>query len=272
MFTYLNSSSFRRYQLDWVCGLSILVYFFVVAEHAKPFFRQFSLDDPTIQHPFAVHERVSGIACILISAIVPTVVILGIVLVKTRNFRLSNDQLHLIQVSILGLLLSLAISGTVTDILKNWIARPRPDFLARCGPKEGTPVNQLVGVDVCTSPLGIAVLIDGMRSTPSGHSSISFAGMLYLTLWLYGQTQVFVKRQPIYLTLACSLPLLLSSYIALSRTQDYRHHFMDIVLGTTLGVFMSATVYHRYFNGIFSEDSNKVAEEGEVLPLPLYNN
>lgn len=267
MCVYLKSLSFKRYQLDWICGLAILVYFFAVAEHARPFYRQFSLDDVTIQHPFAVTERVSGIACILISAIIPSVVIVAHVATSSNRLLMNTDQLHLVQVSILGLLLSLAISGTITDILKNWVARPRPDFLARCGPKEGTPHNQLVGIEVCTSPLGVPLLIDGMRSTPSGHSSISFSGMVYLTLWLFGQSQVLVRRRPIFLALLCCSPLLLASYIALSRTQDYRHHFVDIILGAMLGVTLASTVYRRYFNGIFSDESNKVAEEGDILPL-----
>lgn len=55
-------------------------------------------------------------------------------LVRYRNgaFTSQYQALHYLQVSILGLLISLSLNGVITDILKVWIARPRPDFLERC--------------------------------------------------------------------------------------------------------------------------------------------
>lgn len=96
-------------------------------------------------------------------------------------------------------------------------------------------MHTLVDISVCTGPLGESVLIDGLRSTPSGHSSISFSGLLYLTLWLLGQFKLLQPRSSsryIYNYLVVFSPLLLATYVALSRTQDYRHHFADIILGS----------------------------------------
>ncbi|KAK6455552.1 vacuolar diacylglycerol pyrophosphate phosphatase [Scheffersomyces xylosifermentans] len=260
---YLKSPSFKKFIPDWIIAVTLGVYFFVVAEHAKPFARQFSLDDLTISHPFATVERVTGINCILISTLVPLFVILGVSLAKAGSSNNRHSSLHNLQIAILGLAVSLCINGVVTDILKNWISRPRPDFLARCGPEAGTPTTGLVDINVCTAPLGIPVFIDGMRSTPSGHSSISFSGLLYLTLWLFGQFKVLKPGapQPLHHFLLFSLPILLASYIALSRTQDYRHHFVDIILGGIIGIFFAVFSYHRYFHGLWTEDSEKPLDE-----------
>ena len=114
--------------------------------------------------------------------------------VSTGAFSSHQQALHCLQISVLGLIISLSLNGVITDILKIWIARPRPDFLERCGPAPGTPLHELVDVNVCTAPLGKALLIDGMKSTPSGHSSISFGGLFYLTLWLLGQFKLFQNR------------------------------------------------------------------------------
>ncbi|KAL6451068.1 DPP1 Diacylglycerol pyrophosphate phosphatase 1 [Candida maltosa Xu316] len=253
--SYLKSKQFREFVPDWITTGVILTFFFLVAEHAPPFQRQFTLDDVTISHPFAVVERVSGIQCILLASLIPLFTITIVLLFKSQQ-----QALHHLQISVLGLTLSLGVSGVITDILKVWIARPRPDFLARCGPRAGTPLHRLVDPSFCTAPLGPAALTDGLRSTPSGHSSISFSGMLYLTLWLLGQFKLVQSRntpQHLYKYLLVFLPLLLATYVALSRTQDYRHHFFDIIFGTFIGVTFAVVGYLRYFNSPVSDSCDK---------------
>lgn len=272
MLRYIKSDSFKKYSLDWILGTVLIIYFFAIAEHAKPFARQFLLSDHTIQHPFAIQERVTGINCILVSSLGPTLVMVLVMVLSARGRGFSQDQIHVLQVSVLGLLISLSMNGVFTDILKNWIARPRPDFLARCGPRPDTPLNEFVGLEVCTSPLGPVALIDGMRSTPSGHSSISFSGLLYLTLWLFGQFKVLSRSLPLYRILICCIPIIGASYIALSRTQDYRHHFTDIILGSIIGISFAVTVYHRYFPTVWSKNSNvPIKSTDEDMVLPTFN-
>lgn len=87
---------------------------------------------------------------------------------------------HKVHVTILGFLVTLTLTSLLTDILKNVIGRPRPDFLSRCMPRKGTPGNELVAWTVCTQP-NKGMLQDGWRSFPSGHSSFSFSGLGYLS-------------------------------------------------------------------------------------------
>lgn len=267
--TYLRLQSFRRYLPDWLCTFAILIYFFFVAEHAKPFNRQFKLSDPTIQHPFAVVERVSGPMCLLLAAAVPLVVMTVVTFVKHKNQK--DHAWHVLQVSLLGVYLTVLLDGVITDILKGWVGRPRPDFLARCGPKPSTPLDTFVDISVCTGPLGPRALVDGMRSTPSGHSSISFSAFLFLSMWLFGQLQLLlnVTGRPVYLYLFAGSPLVLASYVALSRTQDYRHHFVDIFLGGILGCFVAVVVYRKFFHSVIGPKSHEILgdEEQPVLPV-----
>ena len=211
--------------------------------------------------------------CIEIAAFIPLFVILISLLVKSTGAFSSHQQaFHCLQISVLGLIISLSLNGVITDILKIWIARPRPDFLERCGPAPGTPLHELVDVNVCTAPLGKALLIDGMKSTPSGHSSISFGGLFYLTLWLLGQFKLFQNRespQYVYKYFLAFSPLSLATYIALSRTQDYRHHFTDIVLGGAIGISFAWWSYHHYFNKLVSEESHKPIDSETLTELLL---
>lgn len=259
--SYLNTATFRRHLPDWAVAFVLAFYFYFVAEHAHPFDRQFSLNDLSLSHPFTNSERVTGHECLYIGFLVPIITICAISL-----FDRKNQWVHKLQISLLGLIISLTTNGVFTDTLKNWIGRPRPDFLARCGAAVGTPVNILVDISVCTAPLGARALTDGMRSAPLGHSSISFSSMLYLTLWLVGQYKLLQKLKPLYKLLLAGLPLLLATYIALSRTQDYRHHFSDVILGSIIGSLFAWFSYRRYFTSVGAEDAGMVEEE-ELLPL-----
>ena len=69
----------------------------------------------------------------------------------------------------------------LTDVVKNSVGRPRPDLIARCKPKDGTPEHTLITIGSCTET-DHHVLHDGWRSFPSGHSSLAFSGLGYLAL------------------------------------------------------------------------------------------
>jgi membrane-associated phospholipid phosphatase len=78
------------------------------------------------------------------------------------------------------LLLSTAAAYTITGALKNATGKPRPDLIDRCRPKDGSadpPVFGLVTSDICTQT-NHAILKDGFRSFPSGHSSSMIPAMI----------------------------------------------------------------------------------------------
>lgn len=225
---------------DWISAIvltgSLLVYF----DYLPPFFRQFRLDDASLQHPFAVEERVSDTMLYVVSFALPLALIVAAQAVRRRY----QKKTALTSVALLGLVLAIAATGIVTDILKVWIANPRPDFLARCGAAADAHPAQYVSVDVCTAPLGEQRLSDGMKLTPLGHLLVAFASMYYVFLWL-GREGRFPG--PAWLTLGVrTAPLGLAAYIALSRTMDYRHHFKDICIGLALGVAGAWTMYRKY--------------------------
>ncbi|KAM7208318.1 Phosphatidic acid phosphatase type 2/haloperoxidase [Naviculisporaceae sp. PSN 640] len=165
----------------------------------------------------------------------------------------------------------------LTDVVKNTVGRPRPDLLARCQPKPGTPHDQLVSIDVCTETAHHR-LHDGWRSFPSGHSSFSFAGLGYLSLFLAGQMRIFAHghntgasggsggvgvgegstpsigehteklvRGDLVRSLVCLAPLLGATMIAISRCQDYRHDVYDVCVGALLGWTVTYWSYRRYW-------------------------
>lgn len=179
----------------------------------------------------------------------------------------------------LGLLLTFALTGAITNLLKSWVGRPRPDLLDRCKPRSATPLDayhsSLVNYTVCTVPLDSSRLDDGFRSFPSGHSSSAFSGLVYLALCIRAALTSVVHRvtnsyayssaptepqgeeetntrtpppddplTPIAFSVILPLvPVLVAAYIAVSRLMDYRHHPTDVLAGATLGTVVAVTVY-----------------------------
>lgn len=255
---YLNLATFRAYILDWILVGVLWTAFFTVCERAQPFSRQFELDNPKISHPFAHVERFSDNQLYLLTCILPAALITVVLLARGKT---NYQRLHLAQVSNLGFWVTMGVVGVVTDSLKVWIANPRPDFLERCGPNT-TQTSGLADILVCTAPLGRGYLIDGLKLTPLGHSSFAFAGLGFLSLWLMGQFQVWRRNLSLAGVLMTMLPILLASYIALSRGQDYRHHLFDIGFGSLIGMVGAWLGYHRYFPWTNSGTSNEPLEFG----------
>lgn len=130
------------------------------------FRRRFSLDDQTIQYPYTLHERVPNWLLVVLAFVVPLLLMPVINLLTIRSLW----DLHN---STLGLILSLALTGSLTNILKLTTGRPRPDLLARCLPTAGSqnpPVFGLVDSSICTQT-STKIMNDGWASFISGHSS-----------------------------------------------------------------------------------------------------
>ncbi|KAJ5753352.1 uncharacterized protein N7511_007505 [Penicillium nucicola] len=228
----------RSYAADYI-ALGFLVAGWVLVQFIDPFHRMFSLDNRAIQYPFAVHERVPVLWSVLFAGVVPFLIIL-------TWSAMCRSGVQKTQVTVLGLLVALMLTSLLTDIIKNAVGRPRPDLLSRCKPSRGTPNNALVAWTVCTEP-NQHILQEGWRSFPSGHSSFSFAGLGFLSLFLCGQMHVFRPRTDLGRCLLAFVPLLCALMVAISRLDDYRHDVYDVTCGGLLGMLIAWFSYRRYY-------------------------
>ncbi|QLL33431.1 hypothetical protein HG536_0E03420 [Torulaspora globosa] len=269
----LSPSSFFNTSQKWRKGdlvvLLVAVILLYPVYYQEPFERQFTINDLTLSHPFAKHERVSDTMLFVYSFVIPLIAIMLILAI----FADPRHRMYLMYISILGLCLSVSLTTLFTNFIKNWIGRLRPDFLARCEPKKGLPIDTLFyASDVCTTK-NRERLLDGFRTTPSGHSSQSFSGLGYFYLWFCGQMLTENQRISLWRKILAFIPLLGAALIALSRTQDYRHHFLDVILGSVLGYVIGRFIYSRYFPPISSPlpfkpllDDSDVTLEVDVQP------
>ncbi|THH10796.1 hypothetical protein EW145_g1093 [Phellinidium pouzarii] len=182
-----RNALFLSYLPDWIVTIILAAAFFSL-DKVPGFKREFSIDDPTLRFPFATYERVPPVALYLIAVLSPFVLQIIVNLFTVRSLWDFHN-------SSLGLLLSLVLTGAITQFTKITVGRPRPDVISRCQPLSGVtnPEYGLVSQAICHQP-DSHIFNDGWRSFPSGHASLSFAGLGFLSFYLAGKLHLFDER------------------------------------------------------------------------------
>lgn len=201
----------------------------------------FDRRDHRISHSFVAHEVVGNRFCLLISAGVPLALIAAYCTLARDALRRRllprpdgiSKELHLLHASGLALALALAIAAAVTCALKYVIGNPRPDFVARCElAPTGVPRFSLADC----SQQDRYLLLDGLRSTPSGHATLTTAGLAFTSAWQDRFTTGSRVRH-------YWLPSLVI-VVMVSRVLDHKHFWYDVVGGCALGLVCAAVGWH----------------------------
>ncbi|KAF5386621.1 hypothetical protein D9615_001890 [Tricholomella constricta] len=255
---------FLSYLPDWVLTI-VLAAIFLSLDKVDGYRRVFSVEDTSLRHPHALQERVPNIALYFICFIAPLLIQPIINFLTIRSWW----DLHN---STLGLILGLALTGSITQFAKITVGH----VIDRCQPPVGTvdPPFGLTSWQVCTQ-IDAKILRDGFRSFPSGHSSLSFAGLGFLAFYLAGKLHLFDRRGHAGKAWLAISPFAAAALVAISRTMDYRHHWQDVLVGSILGTVVSYFTYRQYYPSLAAELSHRPysprikREDAEVLPLHL---
>ncbi|KAI9371016.1 phosphatidic acid phosphatase type 2/haloperoxidase [Aspergillus egyptiacus] len=253
------------YIFDYVILIACAVAFYIL-DRIEPYRQRFSLQNISLQYPYAVHERISIAAAVACSGGIPIVIIAVYTLFidglfshhkpvnsSTGKRKLTGpyrwkDRLWEFNCGLLGLVLSQALTFAITQALKVACGKPRPDIIDRCQPRPGSQDPSPYGlsdISICTGDPHL--LVDGFRSWPSGHSSSSFAGLFYLSLWIGGKLHIMDNKGEVWKMFLVMLPNLGATLIAVSRIMDARHHPFDVITGSLLGILIASISYRQYF-------------------------
>ncbi|KAJ4822397.1 putative lipid phosphate phosphatase 3, chloroplastic [Turnera subulata] len=225
----------RTHMHDWLI-LLLLVVLVAILNIIHPFYRFVGKDMMTdLRYP--LKSNTVPVWAVPIYAMLLPVVIFLIVYFRRRDI---YDLHH----AILGLLFSVLVTAVITDAIKDAVGRPRPDFFWRCFP-DGKDVYDQLGNVICHGDKN--VIKEGHKSFPSGHTSWSFAGLGFLSLYLSGKLQAFDRRGHIAKLCIIFLPLLTASLVGISRVDDYWHHWQDVFAGGLLGLVIATFCYLQFF-------------------------
>ncbi|KAJ2189908.1 hypothetical protein EV181_001347 [Coemansia sp. RSA 532] len=226
-----------------------------------PRHREFSLSDQSIQYSYHA-SYVPDFVPPLVAYATPVLCALAFLVFRRRNW-------HDFHCTVLGIFMAMGLNNTATNIVKNAVGRPRPDFIARCQPNiTENPVLRLVDARICTQK-DIGYLNEGMRSFPSGHASLSFCGLTFAALYLASHFHYNDQRGHAYKSIVFYLPLFCAALIAVSRTADYHHHWQDVLAGSVMGIFIGWFGYRTYFPPVF--DPNVLADRPYPSRIPCHD-
>ncbi|XP_031370616.1 putative phosphatidate phosphatase isoform X2 [Apis dorsata] len=202
----------------------------------KPYKRGFFCNDESLYHPF--HDSTVTSAMLYVIGLLLPICTIGIF-----GFGAATTVL-------------------LTDIAKYTIGRLRPHFMTLCEPNINCSLieNQHRYIEnySCNQNISKSLLKEIRLSFPSGHSSFSAYTMIYLAMYL--QLRITWKGSKLlkhFLQLVC---LLMAWFTALSRVSDYKHHWSDVLAGSTLGT-ITALVVVNFVADLFKDQNHYSVEE-----------
>ncbi|KAI8906100.1 phosphatidic acid phosphatase type 2/haloperoxidase [Powellomyces hirtus] len=207
-------------------------------ELVQPFERVAFANDINIAYPLSPQTVPNW----MLAALAVGVPILTILIISLAVKRSSFDAHQ----SVLGLAIALAFTLLFTQIVKVSTGSLRPDFLDRCKPTEFVPEfvadARLFRVKTCSGdPRDIK---EGRKSFFSGHSSLAWAGLGFLSLYL--SRHLNFQRKPLSPKYAITvIPVIIALLISISRVDNYWHRWQDVVVGAVVGATV-ATYCYRY--------------------------
>lgn len=217
---------------------------------------RFHKEDPAINKSYVKDEMVSTPECVAMSAVLALLVITGYCSAGKKYLNKIgaapwmggrpegfSKEWHLLHLSIICQMLALSITCALTCALKLIIGNTRPDFLARCQLKNSDADTQgflpFYTIKNCQQK-DLSILYEGLKSTPSGHSSLVSCGLGFLYLWQCRFIKGSSKKHA-----WCPLLALL---VMVSRVVDHKHHWYDLIFGGVLGYVILRFAWRSVFD------------------------
>lgn len=241
---------------DWLFVLVVLGGGTILVGFAfEPAKRHIDLKDVNLNKPI-VNELVPSYALAILAVLssIATFCVFEFPALRTAGW------MPIFSVFYLGFVEACGMTLFVTNILKLIVGRPRPFFARLCKDfaSDGLTCNGNGTKGV------LSKISDARKSFPSGHSSLSFACFMYLTLYMAHKLHIShpgtTCRSAKFATL--SIPLLVAALVSVSRLVDHHHFYADVLAGAVLGSGTAMAVWGTR-KGEFEETRARVQEQTE---------
>ncbi|CAK9814179.1 Putative phosphatidate phosphatase [Anthophora plagiata] len=247
--------------------MAVLMFFLF----GKPYKRGFFCNDESLYHPFHA-STVTSAMLYVVGLFLPICTMIAGEYLHAKYYKPDSSKILFgydippwmwsayEKIGVFGF--GAATTVLITDIAKYTIGRLRPHFMTLCVPNINCSLieNQHRYIEnySCTENISSRFLKEIRLSFPSGHSSFSAYTMIYLALYL--QLRMTWNGSKLLKHLFQLLCLLMAWFTALSRVSDYKHHWSDVLAGSTLGTIV-ALVMANYVGDLFKKRSHCSMEE-----------
>lgn len=297
----MGEISLIRVVNDLVAFALLFVAWIILKLVIKPTQLGFFCNDFSVNMPFK-SSTVSNLALIIGSIIMPILIIILTELLKhaygCRYKKVStNGQHQQFALTLPGMKKQFIISPLVRNLYislgtfvlgvlltyifhqlgKKTIGRLRPNFLDVCKPNVN-PYSELCAkrgftyivpdVDITCMSGNTTAIMESKLSFPSGHSSSSFYGSVFLILYVNREWSQELLGAWIHFFQAAYAAF--AVFTSLSRVIDNKHHPTDVLAGATLGLILA--IFTFYYLRSAHKRSRSVAKssnhESSKSPIP----
>lgn len=174
---------------------------------------------------------------------------------------------------IIGLIYALETSAAFQVMIKWLIGGLRPHFYDVCRPDPTLATqgqfnatglngvgyqNYMFTAEICSSG-NTEGINNALESFPSGHTTTSFAGFVFLYLYLNAKLKVFSNYHPaMWKLILVYAPILGACLIGGSLTVDQSHNWYDVVAGGTIGTVFAFSSYRMVYASVWDYRLNHI--------------
>jgi len=227
----------RAHLGDWIL-IVVLGFAGALITLITPFQQLFDPSDPRLRYPLKP-SSVPDWMVPVISLAIPIVLFVAVYYwarTYSNSFQGPKARLQLHRY-ILGLCLSNAITFIITTSMKVAVGQPRPNFIALSGWESGSYTK------------GSYEMREAFSAFPSGHSSMSACGMVFLSMVMLGtfnRPSISMRPNQAWRTIVCLLPYAVLVWVMCSRIVDYWHDYGDVIAGALIGGGVALLCYHQH--------------------------
>lgn len=214
-------------------GLTFFMEFF-----GSPYIQPVDLSNPLLRKPI-LPSIISSTLVLVLSFILPPILFL--------IYRLSN-----LPTFVIGLIQTNVLTLCSTNALKLLIGRPRPFFATACISYVEEGSFQCMG--------DMKLVNDARKSFPSGHSSLSFSAMVFLSLFIARKYLSLSYGGGMRLGVVCliCLPIIIAALVSSSRLIDFHHHYSDVIAGSLLGCFFAYISFTVHVGSLLGDKDSDI--------------
>lgn len=254
-----------------LCAMSIIAWLALGLVHLlEPHHPFFFEQDISFSYPFIEDRNVTVPSALLFVYAIVIPIILMIAAYRLPIWVVGkNLQRFPLVPTFLWFLVTTGMALFITEVLKHYIGRPRPNFFAMCnyqGYRAVSTGGNRSSFLAATSPLtqanlskcwALDMVPKGLVSCPSGHSSLSMAGLGFTALFFHQMFSETANSRMLphwkwsartiartAVPFACILGAL---FVGSSRIFDYWHHVADVLMGFSIGAAAAAMPAVSYF-------------------------